>query len=324
MTPERTDAERIADLVRILAKVAAGDYSEKPQIIEAMDEIAKFTLAVRFMIDDLEMSRATEAKRSAALEAANAQLRELSDLKTRFLNSAAHELNTPLTPLRVQLHLLRSARLGPLNDAQSRATEMLERNIERLSLLVGDLLDASRLQSDKLRLERNVMRLDALVLEATQSFAAQADAAGVALEVRPSPEVAVHADPRRVTQVVFNLVSNALKFTPRGGAVRVGVDVFPAEALVRVEDTGPGMVREQLDRLFRPFSQVHDVMHASVGGTGLGLYISRGIVEQHGGRMWCESDGPGRGSAFLFSLPLAGPGAVATPYVVGPAQRIGK
>jgi signal transduction histidine kinase len=131
----------------------------------------------------------------------------------------------------------------------------------------------------------------------------------------------VVAYPSRIAQVLFNLVSNAVKFTPRGGRIEVRTSLRAGEVVVEVADTGLGLTPEQESRLFQPFSRVHAETHAA-RGTGLGLYITKGIVEQHGGRLWCHSDGPGLGTTFSFSLPAgaaprrAMPPAAAEPVAV--------
>ncbi len=298
------DAEaRVADLVRILAKVAAGDFSEKPEIIEVDDEIGRFAMAVRFMLDDIEAAHAEGERRRAELEAANARLRELSDMKTRFINAAAHELNTPLTPIRIQLHLLGGGHMGELNERQRASVDVLTRNLERLSLLVSDVLDAARIQTEHMRITPRNVDLARLVRDAAETVRPQAEAAGVALALDVEGEEPMVLDAHRITQVLVNLLSNALKFTPRGGRVRVSLRRRSTEALVSVADTGAGLTEEQRQRLFVPFSQVHDPLRHATGGTGLGLFISRGILEQHQGRLWCESEGPGRGATFSFALP---------------------
>ena len=322
MTDAAKIEARVGELVRIMAKVAAGDFSEKPEIVEADDDVAKFQLTVRFMIDDLEEARAQDAKRRSELEAANVQLRELSEMKTRFINTAAHELNTPLTPIGLQLHMLRSGMLGPMTDRQAKAVDLIGRNLERLSHLVGDVLDAARLQAEHMRLVRKPTQVRRICEDAGELLRPQAEAAGVALAIEPGPDTVLLADTQRVTQVVFNLLTNALKFTPSGGSVRMETSATPTEWRLRVVDTGSGLTREQQARLFLPFSQVHDPTRHNTGGTGLGLFISRGIVEQHGGRMWCESEGPGRGSTFCVALPLHPPlatGAVEFPSIAASA-----
>lgn len=243
--------------------------------------------------------------RSANLElrSATERLRELDRLKTQFLNTAAHELNTPLTPIQVQLHMLETDREEPLTDRQRQSVRVLDRSLDRLNRLVRDILDTSRLQTGRFPLTPSRFDLEPLLAEAVLSFRGGAEAAGITLSARASPGLWVEADAQRVSQVIDNLLTNAIKFTPKGG--RIDAEAFESErgVAVRVRDSGEGLTETQMKLLFQPFSQVHDPMRRTRGGTGLGLYVSRGIVEHQGGRIWCESAGVGKGSTFCFWLP---------------------
>lgn len=233
------------------------------------------------------------------------RLREVDRSRVELLNQTTHELNTPLTPLRVQLHLLGSSALGDLNDRQRRALDLVSRNVERMVLLVRDVLDMSRIESGHLKIERAEADLAVLVGEAVESFRAPAERTGVILETRLEGSLGVSCDGARLTQVLYNYLSNALKFTPEGGTITVSVSRKGDVAVVQVRDTGVGLDEAQRTLLFQPFSQVHPQKAAE--GTGLGLFISRGIVEAHGGTAWCESEGPGRGATFAFSVPVTAP-----------------
>lgn len=241
------------------------------------------------------------------------QLREIDQFKTLFINTAAHELRTPLTPIKVQLHLLRSGEPETLSKRQRHAVTVLERNIDRLSHLVEDILEGARIQAGRLSATKKPVELERVVGEAVESFRDPAQVAGVTLKARLEPGLVVPADAKRLIQVLFNLLSNALKFTPQGGTIRVETQSDEEMAYVRVKDTGVGLTKEQTSRLFRPFSQVHDPMTTVRGGTGLGLYISRSLVDLHGGRIWCESEGVGEGSTFTFTLPLVDAGTQPQP-----------
>lgn len=231
------------------------------------------------------------------------RLEEVNAMKTQLLNMASHELNTPIAALRLQLHMLK---LGPeeVDPRRAKAVQLLDRNVDRLAVLVKDVLDVAKMQSGQLKVRLERQDLKPIVEDAAELYAQAYLAKGVSLAVETQPAM-VHADAQRVTQVLVNLLSNALKFTSAGGAVRVRIGLEEGHAVVCIQDTGSGLTREQMDRLFQPFSQVHDQSVETKGGTGLGLHISRGILDQHAGRIWCESDGPGKGTRFAFSLPLA-------------------
>ncbi|MBI2076941.1 MAG: HAMP domain-containing histidine kinase [Euryarchaeota archaeon] len=229
------------------------------------------------------------------------RLNELNEFKSTFLNMAAHELGTPLTPLKLQVHLLKSdtERMTP---EQRQGIQILDRNINRLHQLVKDMMDSARLQASRLGLKPQDVDLSAIVVESVEPFRHAAAQANVAIDVGTLPPIPMRIDPDRMTQVVVNLVSNALKFTPAGGRVVVQTRTADGTAYIEVADTGAGMTEAQMERLFTPFTQVHDVRGRS--GTGLGLYISRGIVELHGGRISVASRGKGLGSTFTVHLPL--------------------
>lgn len=259
------------------------------------------------MHDVTERRRAAEARRAAEEKEREVErLRAVDRFKTQFIHTLSHELNTPLTPIQTEIYLLRE-QLGPLNDRQKEAVDMLGRNVDRLARLVHDVLDLARLQGGTLRVEPEPSDVATVVREASASFAAVARDRGIAFDVTVDGDLPVLADPQRVSQVLFNLIGNALKFTPTGGRVQVDARREGAVAVVRVRDTGVGFTPEERERLFQPFGQLERHGEVPEVGTGLGLYISRGFLEAQGGAIWAESPGPGRGAVFGFSLPLRPP-----------------
>jgi len=277
-----------------------------------------FLVAIEVGLLSEEAYQQAEARRRSLkeLEVAHERLVELDRLKTRFINTAAHELGTPLTPLKLQLHVLKSQGDAHLTPPQQKAVKVMERNLDRLHLLVQDVLDVARLQNARLSLHPQPLDLAELAREALETFEAPAKEAGIALRLEAPAEggvaLRVNADPHRVTQVFTNLLHNALKFTPAGGAITVTLSREGDGVVTRVSDTGNGLTAEQMAQLFKPFSQVHDT-HLQKGGTGLGLYICKGIVEQHGGQAGVESPGPGKGTTFWFRIPADGASAEPTP-----------
>ncbi len=228
------------------------------------------------------------------------RLKELDEFRTRFINSAAHELNTPLTPIKLQFAVLRDEWQG-----RPRALGLLERNLDRLGGLVQDMLDVARLQRGDVRVSAREVDLVPELTDLVETFAASAQAAEVSLALDMEGPAVAWADPDRLAQVMTNLVSNALKFTPRGGAVTVAV--APAEAKVRIEvrDTGVGLGPDGLKHLFLPFGQVHD--DPRIPGTGLGLYICKTLTQALGGTIGAMSEGAGKGACFWVELPATPP-----------------
>lgn len=232
------------------------------------------------------------------------RLKELDRFKSLFINTAAHELHTPLTPLRLNVYALKEGHRGALTDAQRDTIEVLDRNVERLSHLVDDVLNVARLQANTMTIQKEQTPLHDIVAQAVESFAEPARAAGIDLRTRLETDLIASADARRLSQVLYNLLDNAIKFTPAGGTIHIEAVREAGAALIRVRDTGTGIDPAEIGNLFRPFSQAHSHMERTRAGSGLGLYICKGIVDLHGGRIECKSDGIGKGTELLVRVPL--------------------
>ena len=243
----------------------------------------------------------------------------------QFVNNAAHDLANPLTPINLQLSMLKMA-AGADGEKKAKALGVVQRNVDQMAMLITDLRDAARLQAGKVRLALADTDLAQVAADAVESHAAQAEAAGVALTFEGGDALRAQADAGRLTQVLTNFVNNAVKFTPKGGRVAVMVVRELDWAILLVRDTGLGLTAQDRERLFRPFSQVHGEAEKRKG-TGLGLFIAKGIAEAHGGGVGCDSAGPGLGSTFWVSLPLAAaPSGIPSPAAraaARPAPRPG-
>ncbi|MEW6231343.1 MAG: HAMP domain-containing sensor histidine kinase [Chloroflexota bacterium] len=234
-----------------------------------------------------------------------ARLKELEQMKTDFLSTVSHELKTPLTTIKASAELLLAGGPGPLNPTQERLTRNMARNIERLSALVGDLLDMARLDEGKLSLSLQRVDLNEVIKDAAAAVAPLAESRGQRMQVNYYPDPApVVADRRRVEQVLINLLSNAHKFTPPGGHFALEVQEAGPNWLVSVSDNGLGIPRDELEHIFDRFYRGTE----HKGGTGLGLSIAKSLIELHGGKIWVESK-VGKGSTFSVSLPKESPGA---------------
>jgi PAS domain S-box-containing protein len=264
-----------------------------------------YTAAIR----DLTERRRLEEQKRRAEEAVRdlERLRQVHAFRTEFINTAAHELRTPLVPIRAELFLLKSGAAG-LAEQGRRSVEVLDRNVARLGDLVDDLLDAARFQAGRLALDRAERDLHELARDAVDSFRQAARERGVMLAHEASGDGEAAFDPARMAQVLYNLLANAIRFTPAGGQVVVRSGVAGGWATLEVQDTGAGLRPEDMQRLFQPFVQVHPGPPSRTG-SGLGLYISRGLVELHGGSLTAASDGPGRGSRFTARWPARDPGS---------------
>ncbi len=217
-----------------------------------------------------------------------------------FLSIASHELKTPLTPLAARLrHIQRRLEAGETIPAS--AVDKPLNSLRKLTELINDLLDASRIENGRLMLHRQTLPLNELVQQVSEPFLTVSPRHSVEL-VLPDEPVWVSADPQRLAQVMTNLLDNAIKYSPSGGRVRVELQAHPEGAELIVSDEGIGIPDEQLTRLFERFYRATNAKVTSYGGLGLGLYITRDIVEHHGGRIWAESE-PGRGARFHVVLP---------------------
>jgi len=233
------------------------------------------------------------------------QLQALTKMRADFMNRASHELNTPLTPVLLQVQALRDG--GGLDSKQTRGLALIERNVVRLAALVKDLLSAATLTSNPLALKPKDMDVADLVSSAVASFQAQAVHGQVNLVAASEGPVHAFADRDRVMQVLFNLIGNALRYTPAHGTVTITARQDEAGTAVVVHDTGQGFSSDKQDRLFKPFGRLHEDIPGTPPGTGLGLFISKGIIDGSGGRLFATSDGPGQGATFTFTLPSAPP-----------------
>ncbi len=235
---------------------------------------------------------------------AERELREANRRKGEFLALLSHELRNPLAPIRNALYIL--SRVEPGSEPSRRALAVMERQIGQLARLVDDLLDMSRIERNRIELLRQRLELNDLVLRTAEDHRSTFETAGVALSVHTAGEaLLVEGDPTRLAQVVANLLHNAAKFTAPGGETRVEVSRAPRGfARLLVRDTGIGMDRQTISRLFQPFAQDEAARVRSRGGLGLGLALVRGLVASHGGQVEARSAGVGRGSEFEVRLPL--------------------
>jgi PAS domain S-box-containing protein len=244
-------------------------------------------------------------QKTRELELANRRLVEVDQMRTRILNVASHELNTPITPLRMQVHLLKNKGYGDLNDKQLNAVNILDRNLERLSLLVRDILDVSKIEAGRLRVKRGPMEIDLVIEETVRTFNDVARDRDIHLTYTCEGAGWVIADNVRIAQVISNLLTNALKFTEPGGHINVVLKRCDERLRLEVQDDGVGLEPAQIARLFQPFEQVHDTMEVTQNGSGLGLFICKGILEAHDGEIGIESAGPGKGTTAWLELPEA-------------------
>ena len=231
------------------------------------------------------------------------EAREVAKLKDEFVGLISHELRTPLSSIIGYLELLRDEDEDPLSDGQLHYLSVAERNAHRLLHLVGDLLFAAQVESGSFHLAKSTLELVPLIAASVETARPIADAAGVALVFESSDPIIVEGDPTRLGQAVDNLVSNAVKFTPRDGTVTLSLETTEDSVVLRVRDTGVGIAESELDKLFSRFFRATTATANAVPGVGLGLTITKAIILAHDGSMTVESE-EGVGTCFSVTLPL--------------------
>ncbi|TML93811.1 MAG: HAMP domain-containing histidine kinase [Actinobacteria bacterium] len=270
-----------------LAGIASGDFSGRVDVANR-DELGALATNVNRMNDELRR--------------VYRELESASRHKSEFLANMSHELRTPLNAIIGFSQVLRERMFGEINEKQQEYLEDILSSGNHLLSLINDVLDLSKVEAGQVELEINPFSLREALERGLVMVRERATKDGVqlVLELDPAAEL-VEGDERRIRQVIFNLLSNAVKFTPPGGRVELKSARLDGEIRVSVTDTGPGIATEDQERIFEEFQQTE----AGAGqreGTGLGLALSKRLVELHGGRIWVDSE-PGEGSAFVFTLP---------------------
>ncbi len=257
--------------------------------------------------EELEQVNVRLQDNNRELNEANAKLRELAEMKEEFLALTTHDLRSPLTVISGVINFFTSGRLGELSPEQKNMVSMMERNTQSLIELVNDLLDASKLESGTMRLDTAAIDLHGVVNELRETMEPLAREKGLSLEESlPHDLPPIEADRAKLRRILVNLLSNAVKFTNRGGLVEVKAEQRDGQMFISVSDTGVGIAPEDVARLFDKYEQARSRATRGEKGTGLGLYITRQLVELHGSKISVVSE-LGRGSTFSFSLPVARP-----------------
>jgi signal transduction histidine kinase len=276
-----------------LAGIASGDFSSHVDVPNR-DELGALGVNVNRMNDELRRLYR--------------ELESASQHKSEFLANMSHELRTPLNAIVGFSQVLREGLFGEINEKQREYLDDILSSSNHLLSLINDVLDLSKVEAGQVELELENFSLKEAVERGVVMVRERAMKNGVELTLEPDPRVElVEGDERRIRQVIFNLLSNAVKFTPAGGTVGVSTAMDNGEVRISVVDTGPGIAREDQERIFEEFQQT-DVGAEQREGTGLGLALSKRLIELHGGRIWVESE-VGQGSTFVFTLPLLGDAA---------------
>lgn len=267
-------------------------------------------------------------ERTNALHASESELREANRRKDEFLAILAHELRNPLAPVGYAVRLLRLK--AATNPDVERASQLIDRQVKVMGRLIDDLMDVSRISQGKIELQRQPVTIAEVLNDAIEAVRPVIDEARHTLNVDlPVDELALHADATRLSQAFMNLIHNAAKYMDKGGRIDVGVQRETNDVVVSFRDTGIGIATDRLESIFEMFSQVETALSRSRGGLGIGLSLTRRLLELHGGSITARSEGQGRGSEFIVRLPLAGAPAnqgadapSAMPPPVAPADSL--
>lgn len=270
---------------------AAYDAEGKPSRLEGIISDVTERLQAEQEKGQLERSRLEQER-----------LEKVNEFKSQFLNMVAHDLNNIVTPMRLSLRTIRDVASADSVEALAMPVATLGRSVERMTTFLADLLDAARMQAGELRITPSRMDLSAALLATLEGLNEEGKLRKIDLQSAIPLGVQINGDARRIEQVTTNLLSNALKFTPDGGTIKVQLASHKDAVQVDIIDSGPGIKTDDQAKLFQPFSQVGSKIQGKHTGTGLGLFICKGIVEAHGGRIWCESK-EGQGARFSLTLP---------------------
>jgi signal transduction histidine kinase len=263
--------------------------------------------------------------RTQALQQSEAKLRDANQRKDEFLATLAHELRNPLAPVRNAIHFLKLR--GPATTDVQWASDVIDRQVHAMSRLIDDLMDVSRINRGRIELRAEAVALEAVINDAVETMQPLVDGAGHKLAVMlPPARLMVHGDRARLAQAFTNLLSNAAKYTDPGGQIELRVVIEGGTVTVSICDNGIGISPQRLEEVFEMFSQEEPALSRSRGGLGIGLSLTRKLVQMHGGTVTAHSEGSGKGSQFMVRLPVlnaqeeptyAPPDEVATGVVPG-------
>ncbi len=276
------------------------------EFLRATRELEKGNFSVRSNIktnDELALLSDAFNKSAFYLEKMEEERQQLDKAKSEFLSIVSHELRTPITPLKAQLQMLQQEYFGKLNEKQLQSLTVILRNAERLNKIIEDFLEVSRIEAARLKFVFKQVNVPELIQETVRFMEGFAKEKNITLVFATEQLPDIEADPDRISQVLRNLVHNAIKFSPQNSTIQVHANLQKDHVRFGVIDQGVGLSPEDQIRVFEPFYQVAGTLSRSYGGTGLGLTICRGIIEAQKGKIWVESK-PGQGSAFYFTVPM--------------------
>jgi len=295
---------------KVLGSLIFSLSKEKEKISdEEWSVLDSFVGAVGIALDNALLFKSLK-ETTDQLSIANEKLKEIDKMKDEFVSLASHELRTPMTVIKSYLWLLLEGKVGEMNEKQKMYLERTFMSTNRLIDMVNDMLNISRIESGRFTIEPKISDLGVLLKETVDEMTPKASETGVSILFDPGaqPLPQMTFDPERIKQVIINLIGNSIKFTPQGGRITVSCRLVEGSVQVDIVDTGQGIKPEDMDKLFKKFNMLggNYLTKQASQGTGLGLYLSKSLVEMHKGRIWVSSEGEGKGSVFSFTLPVGG------------------
>jgi len=276
------------------------------ELHKATKEVEKGNFNVRTNVktnDEIEELSIAFNNTTAALSRMDEERKQIDSTKTEFLSITSHELRSPMTPMKAQLQMLENEYFGKLTKEQKDSLAIIIRNADRLDKIIADFLEISRIEAARLKFIFKMTNLNETMHEIVEFMKGFANEKKIELVVNAEELPIIEVDPDRVSQVLRNLINNAIKFSPECSKIEIGAMPKEDYILFYVKDCGCGLTPENQIRVFEPFYQVEKSSSRKYGGTGLGLTICRGIVESQKGKIWVESK-VGKGCTFYFTVPL--------------------
>ena len=291
---------------RIQMSVMEDLSSSKKELESKVNELENSRSATLHLLNDVEETRIISEKKAVEMEKLYIDLKSVDRMKNEFLSMVSHELRTPLTPIKGYASMLLSDKAGPLDDRKKQMVNIILKEGNQLLSIIDSILDVGRItRGHGLKLKQEPISIKALFEELRGVFGPELEEKGMKIEVIvPEKLPTIIGDPDKLRRVFTNLIGNAIKFTPKGGEIKLNGEAGEGTVKLSVEDAGVGISEESKEKIFDKFYQVDSSYTRTAGGVGLGLAIVKAIVEAHQGKIWVESEGLGKGSKFCIVLPV--------------------
>ncbi|ACV24467.1 cache domain-containing protein [Methanocaldococcus fervens] len=282
-------------------KISSGNYNIHVDV-SSDDEIGELAKAFNKMAEDIRKSHEELKRHTKELKESYEKLKEIDKLKSEIISIVSHELRTPLTSIKGYVELVLDGLMGELNSNQRRCLEIANNNIDRLKRLIDDMLDLSKIESGTIKFDIKDVKIKDMVVDVLNSLGPQIKEKNIEIKCEIEENLTAKVDKDRITQVLINLIENAIKFSPVKGVIEIHAFRDNNYAHIIIKDYGPGIPKKDLDKIFDKFYQVN-FPKIKKDGAGLGLAICKSIIEAHGGKIWVESE-LGKGTSFHVLLPI--------------------